>query len=92
MTSPLGKDSVIQPIQLQQSLQLMLTADKPLYQPGQTIHLRTLALDMATRYLAYDLGPKRIRVNGVSAGPIKTLAASAVGDFSEMTNPVAGWE
>lgn len=42
------------------------------------------ALDMATKYLAYDLGPKNIRVNGVSAGPIKTLASSAVGDFSEM--------
>jgi enoyl-[acyl-carrier protein] reductase I len=42
------------------------------------------ALDMAMRYLAFDLGPRRIRVNGVSAGPIKTLAASAVGDFSEM--------
>lgn len=42
------------------------------------------ALDMATKYLAYDLGPRNIRVNGVSAGPIKTLASSAVGDFSEM--------
>lgn len=42
------------------------------------------ALDMATKYMAYDLGPKNIRVNAVSAGPIKTLAASAVGDFSEM--------
>jgi enoyl-[acyl-carrier protein] reductase I len=42
------------------------------------------ALEMATRYLAYDLGPKNIRVNAVSAGPIKTLAASAVGDFSRM--------
>lgn len=42
------------------------------------------ALDSATRYLAYDLGPQQIRVNGISAGPIKTLAASAVGDFSEM--------
>ncbi len=42
------------------------------------------ALDMATKYLAYDLGPKNIRVNGVSAGPIKTLASSAVGDFSQM--------
>ena len=36
------------------------------------------------RYLAYDLGPKRIRVNAISAGPIKTLASSAVGDFKEM--------
>lgn len=42
------------------------------------------ALDTAVRYLAYDLGPKNIRVNAISAGPIKTLASSAVGDFKDM--------
>ncbi|MBV8232251.1 MAG: SDR family oxidoreductase, partial [Planctomycetaceae bacterium] len=42
------------------------------------------ALDAAVRYLAYDLGPKRIRVNAVSAGPVKTLAASAVGDADKL--------
>jgi len=42
------------------------------------------ALEAAVRYLAYDLGPKNIRVNAISAGPVKTLAASAVGDFTEM--------
>ena len=42
------------------------------------------ALEASVKYLAYDLGPKNIRVNGVSAGPIKTLASSAVGEFSEM--------
>ena len=42
------------------------------------------ALEMTTRYLALDLGSKDIRVNAVSAGPIKTLASSAVGDFSKM--------
>jgi enoyl-[acyl-carrier protein] reductase I len=42
------------------------------------------ALDMAVRYLAYDLGPKKIRVNAVSAGPVKTLAASAVGDSDKL--------
>lgn len=42
------------------------------------------ALESATKYLAYDLGAKGIRVNSVSAGPIKTLAASAVGDFSSV--------
>lgn len=42
------------------------------------------ALESATKYLAHDLGPKGIRVNALSAGPVKTLAASAVGDFSEM--------
>ena len=33
------------------------------------------------RYLAADLGPQSIRVNAISAGPIKTLAASGIGDF-----------
>ena len=37
------------------------------------------ALDATTRYLAYDLGPRGIRVNAVSAGPLKTLAGSAAG-------------
>ncbi len=42
------------------------------------------ALDAAVKYLAYDLGPKKLRVNAVSAGPVKTLAASAVGDFEDL--------
>jgi enoyl-[acyl-carrier protein] reductase I len=42
------------------------------------------ALEMSVRYLAYDLGPKKIRVNGLSAGPVKTLAASAVGDSDKL--------
>jgi enoyl-[acyl-carrier protein] reductase I len=42
------------------------------------------ALDASVKYLAHDLGPKKIRVNAVSAGPVKTLAASAVGDFDEL--------
>jgi len=39
------------------------------------------ALEASTRYMAKDLGPKGIRVNTISAGPMKTLAASGVGDF-----------
>jgi enoyl-[acyl-carrier protein] reductase I len=39
------------------------------------------ALEASVRYLANDLGPDGIRVNGLSAGPIKTLAASGIGDF-----------
>ncbi len=39
------------------------------------------ALEMSVRYLAVDLGAQGIRVNAISAGPIKTLAASGIGDF-----------
>jgi len=39
------------------------------------------ALETSVKYLAVDLGPKNIRVNAISAGPIKTLAASGIGDF-----------
>jgi enoyl-[acyl-carrier protein] reductase I len=39
------------------------------------------ALEASVRYLANDLGPENIRVNAISAGPIKTLAASGIGDF-----------
>jgi enoyl-[acyl-carrier protein] reductase I len=42
------------------------------------------ALEMSVRYLASDLGPKGIRVNALSAGPIKTLAASGVHGLSKM--------
>jgi len=42
------------------------------------------ALEMSVRYLANDLGPKGIRVNAISAGPIKTLAASGVHGISKM--------
>jgi enoyl-[acyl-carrier protein] reductase I len=42
------------------------------------------ALECSVRYLAEDLGKQNIRVNAVSAGPIKTLAASGIGDFRMM--------
>lgn len=42
------------------------------------------ALDTSVRYAAAELGPSKIRVNAISAGPVKTLAASAVGDFKKM--------
>ncbi len=42
------------------------------------------ALEASVRYLACDLGPKKIRVNSVSAGPVKTLAAAGIKNFKEM--------
>ncbi len=46
------------------------------------------ALECTVRYLAYDLGKHKIRVNAISAGPIRTLAARAIGDFGEMQKAV----
>ena len=42
------------------------------------------ALEASTRYLAYDLGPKKIRVNCISAGPVNTLAARGIAGFMAM--------
>jgi enoyl-[acyl-carrier protein] reductase I len=42
------------------------------------------ALEASTRYLAYDLGPQKIRVNCISAGPVNTLAARGISGFGEM--------
>jgi enoyl-[acyl-carrier protein] reductase I len=44
------------------------------------------ALEASVRYLAHDLGPKNIRVNAISAGPIKTLAARGVSGISKMVD------
>jgi enoyl-[acyl-carrier protein] reductase I len=46
------------------------------------------ALEATMRYLAYDLGSRNIRANAVSAGPIKTLSASAIGDFQRILSHV----
>jgi enoyl-[acyl-carrier protein] reductase I len=42
------------------------------------------ALEASTRYLAYDLGPRKIRVNCISAGPVNTLAARGIAGFTDM--------
>ncbi len=42
------------------------------------------ALEASTRYLAYDLGPQKIRVNCISAGPVNTLAARGIAGFTDM--------
>jgi len=49
-----------------------------------TMGLAKASLEASVRYLAESLGPKGIRVNGISAGPIKTLAASGIKDFNKM--------
>ncbi len=52
--SQVGHDTVNEQIQIQEATQLLLTTDKPLFQPGQTMHLRALALDVATRQAVGD--------------------------------------
>jgi enoyl-[acyl-carrier protein] reductase I len=47
------------------------------------------ALESITRYLAYELGPQGIRVNAISAGPVKTASAQGVKDFSSILSEVA---
>ena len=46
------------------------------------------ALEATVRYLASDLGPKKIRVNAISAGPVKTASARAIKDFSVILDVV----
>lgn len=46
------------------------------------------ALEASVKYLAYDLGPRGIRVNAISAGPIKTLASSGISGFSKILNHI----
>jgi enoyl-[acyl-carrier protein] reductase I len=58
--------------------------------PGyNTMGLAKASLEAAVRYLAASLGPRGIRVNGISAGPIKTLAASGIAGFGKILKYVA---
>ena len=54
-----------------------------------TMGLAKASLEASVRYLASSLGPRGIRVNGISAGPIKTLAASGIKGFGKMLEEVA---
>jgi enoyl-[acyl-carrier protein] reductase I len=54
-----------------------------------TMGLAKAALEASVRYLAESLGKRGVRVNGISAGPIKTLAASGIKDFSKLLAVVA---
>lgn len=54
-----------------------------------TMGLAKASLESSVRYLAQSLGPRGIRVNGLSAGPIKTLAASGISDFGKLLSAFA---
>ena len=48
------------------------------------------ALEASIRYLAFDVGPQKVRVNGLSAGPVQTLAARGISGFTDMMKIVEG--
>jgi enoyl-[acyl-carrier protein] reductase I len=53
--------------------------------PGYNVMgIAKAALDMSVRYLAVNLGARGIRINAISAGPVKTLAAAGIGGFSKI--------
>src|SRR5216117_2119959 len=54
------------------------------YQGYNVMGVAKAALESCVRYLAADLGPRNIRVNAISAGPIKTLAAAGISGFSNI--------
>ena len=54
-----------------------------------TMGLAKASLEASVRYLAANLGPKGMRVNGISAGPIRTLAASGIKDFGKLLDTFA---
>jgi enoyl-[acyl-carrier protein] reductase I len=54
-----------------------------------TMGLAKASLEASVRYMAASLGPKGVRVNGISAGPIKTLAATGIKDFGKILDAVA---
>jgi enoyl-[acyl-carrier protein] reductase I len=54
-----------------------------------TMGLAKASLEASVRYLAEALGPRGTRVNGISAGPIKTLAASGIKDFGKLLGMVS---
>jgi enoyl-[acyl-carrier protein] reductase I len=62
-------------------LTLTYLGSERVFQNYNVMGVAKAALEACVRYLAADLGPRGIRVNAISAGPIKTLAASGIGDF-----------
>jgi enoyl-[acyl-carrier protein] reductase I len=67
-------------------LTLTYLGSSRVFQNYNVMGVAKAALEASVRYLASDLGPQNIRVNAVSAGPIKTLAASGISGFSSIMN------
>ena len=65
-------------------LTLTYLGSERVFQNYNVMGVAKAALESSVRYLAADLGPKNIRVNAISAGPIKTLAASGISGFSSI--------
>jgi enoyl-[acyl-carrier protein] reductase I len=65
-------------------LTLTYLGSERVFQNYNVMGVAKAALEASVRYLAADLGPKNIRVNAISAGPIKTLAASGIAGFSSI--------
>src|SRR6188472_3945610 len=65
-------------------LTLTYLGSQRVFQNYNVMGVAKAALEATVRYLAADLGPKAIRVNAISAGPIKTLAASGISGFSSI--------
>ncbi len=65
-------------------LTLTYLGSERVFQNYNVMGVAKAALESTVRYLAADLGPKAIRVNAISAGPIKTLAASGIAGFSNI--------
>ena len=65
-------------------LTLTYLGSERVFQNYNVMGVAKAALEATVRYLAADLGPKAIRVNAISAGPIKTLAASGISGFSNI--------
>ncbi|MFP5378560.1 MAG: enoyl-ACP reductase [Vicinamibacteria bacterium] len=69
-------------------LTLTYLGSQRVFQNYNVMGVAKAALEASVRYLAADLGPENIRVNAISAGPIKTLAAAGIGGFSSILNIV----
>ncbi len=65
-------------------LTLTYLGSERVFQNYNVMGVAKAALEASVRYLAADLGPRNIRVNAISAGPIKTLAASGISGFSSI--------